>query len=195
MQVVLLERIQRLGKMGDVVTVKPGFARNYLLPQNKALRATKQNIEIFEKQRAELESQSKDLQTKAEGMKKKIDGHIMVMARQSSDAGVLFGSVTTREIAGLLSEKFDTITRHQVVLDAPIKTRGVHDVPVQLHPEVRTTVKISIAPSEEEAHAQLAKKAESKKEETKEVSKVKAEKAAKEAEEKAETEAEAQADA
>ena len=187
MQVVLLERIERLGKMGDLVTVKPGFARNFLLPQNKALRATKENIAFFEKQRAELEAQSKDLQTKAEGMKKKIDGHTIILARQSSDAGVLFGSVTTREIAGLLSEKFDSITRHQIVLDAPIKARGVHEVPVQLHPEVRTSVKISIAPSEEEAQTQLVKKQEPK-EEKKAASEVKAEKAAKEAEEKAEGE-------
>jgi large subunit ribosomal protein L9 len=189
MQVVLLERIERLGKMGDVVTVKPGYARNFLLPQNKALRATKANIEVFEKQRADLEAQSKDLQTKAEGMKKKMDGHVMIIARQSSEAGVLFGSVTTREIAGILSEKFEGVTRHKIILDAPIKAVGIHEVPVQLHPEVRTTVKISIAPSEEEAQAQLVKKQEPKKEEKKETSEVKAEKAAKAAKAKAEAEA------
>lgn len=187
MQVVLLERIERLGKMGDVVTVKPGFARNFLLPQNKALRATKENIAFFEKQRAELEAQSKDLQTKAEGMKKKIDGYALTLARQSSDAGVLFGSVTTREIAGLLSEKFDSITRHQIMIDAPIKARGIHEVPVQLHPEVRATIKISIALSEEEAQTQLTKKTEQK-EEKKAASEVKAEKAAKAAEASAEAE-------
>ena len=187
MQVVLLERIERLGKMGDVVTVKPGYARNFLLPKSKALRATKENISFFEKQRAELESKSKDLQTKAEGMKKKIDGHILILARSSSDAGVLFGSVTTREIAGLLSEKFDNVTRHQVILSAPIKAKGVHEVPVQLHPEVRAFIKVSIALSEEEAQAQLVKKSEQK-EKNKEASEVKAEKAAKNAEAKAEAE-------
>lgn len=165
MQVVLLEKIERLGKMGDVVAVKPGYARNFLLPKKKALRATEENIAYFEKERAALEAQSKDMQTKAEGMKKLIDGQVFLVARQSSEAGSLYGSVSARDIAEIVSTKVEGLNHHNVVLEAPLKSTGVHVITLKLHPEVFATVTLSIAPSEEEAKAQMAKKPEKKKEE------------------------------
>jgi large subunit ribosomal protein L9 len=158
MKVVLLEKIDRLGKMGDVVTVKPGFARNFLLPKKKALRATDDNIAYFEKERAVLEAQSKDLATKAEGLKKLLEGKAFFVVRQSSDAGGLYGSVTTRDIAALVHAVDSTVNHHQVVLDAPIKSSGVHTVTLRLHPDVKTSIVVSIAPSEEEAKNQTVKK-------------------------------------
>lgn len=157
MKVVLLEKIERLGKMGDVVTVKPGFARNFLLPKKKALRATDDNIAYFEKERAVLEAQSKDLATKAEGLKKILDGKAFYIVRQSSDAGHLYGSVTARDIAALV-QSAAPVHHHQVVLDAPIKSSGIHSVTLRLHPEVITSIIVSIAPSEEEAKNQTVKK-------------------------------------
>ena len=178
MQVVLLEKIERLGKMGDLVTVKPGYARNFLLPKKKALRATDENIAYFEKERAVLEAQSKDLQTKAEGTKKLVDGQVFLVARQSSEAGSLYGSVTARDIADIVSTKVSGLNHHQVVLEAPLKATGIHVITLRLHPEVLAKVTFSIAPSEEEAKAQMEKKPEAKKEA--------APKAAKKAEPKAE---------
>jgi large subunit ribosomal protein L9 len=157
MQLILLERIERLGKMGDVVTVRPGYARNFLLPQKKALRATAEAIAEFEKKRAVLELQSKDLAVKAEGTKKMIDGHVFLLARQASDAGHLYGSVSARDIADVVSQKLDHITRHHVVLEAPIKSTGVYTIKLRLHPEVLATITLSIAPSEEEAKELLEK--------------------------------------
>ena len=174
MQVVLLEKIERLGKMGDVVTVKPGYARNFLLPKQKALRATEENIAYFEKERAVLEAQSKDLQTKAEGTKKIVDGQVFLVARQSSEAGSLYGSVTTRDIAEIVSTKVEGLNHHNVVLEAPLKSSGVHVVTLRLHPEVFATVTLSIAPSEEEAKAQMEKKSEKKEEAPKQAGKVEA---------------------
>jgi large subunit ribosomal protein L9 len=164
MQVILLERIERLGKMGDVVDVKPGFARNFLLPQRKALRATKEAIAEFEKKRAVLEMQSKDLALQAEGMKKTIDGQVFLVARQSSEAGSLYGSVSARDIADVVSQKLEHITRHHVVLETPIKTTGVYAIALRLHPEVLASVTVSIAPSEAEAKNLLEKHAAEKKE-------------------------------
>lgn len=158
MKVVLLEKIDRLGKMGDVVTVKPGFARNFLLPKKKALRATDENIAYFEKERAAFEAESKDLATKAEGLKKTLDGQMFFVVRQSSEAGNLYGSVTARDIAALVQAKAPSVNHHQVVLEAPLKLAGVHSVTVRLHPEVTTSVIVSIAPSEEEAKNQTVKK-------------------------------------
>lgn len=151
MKVVLLERIEKLGRMGDVVSVKDGFGRNYLLPQKKALRATAENIAYFENQRAALEEKSKDLQTQAEGLAKKIEKVKLLVIRQASEAGQLYGSVTGRDIAKYLAEKSITITHSQVRIDTPVKTVGVYDIKLALHPEVSTFVTISIAPSEEEA--------------------------------------------
>ncbi|MFN7662292.1 MAG: 50S ribosomal protein L9 [Alphaproteobacteria bacterium] len=151
MKVVLLERIEKLGRMGDVVSVKDGFGRNYLLPQKKALRATAENIAYFENQRAALEEKSKDLQTQAEGLAKKIEKVKLLVIRQASEAGQLYGSVTSRDIAKYLAEKSISITHAQVRIDTPVKTVGVYDIKLALHPEVSTFVKISVAPSEEEA--------------------------------------------
>ena len=162
MKVVLLEKIDRLGKMGDVVTVKNGYGRNYLLPKKKALRATEENIAYFEKERAVLEAQSKDLQTKAEGKKKLIDGQAFLLARQCSEAGSLYGSVTTRDVAEVIKGKVAGLTHNNVMLEQPIKASGVHVVTLSLHPEVQANITLSIAPSEEEAKAQLEKKSEKK---------------------------------
>lgn len=151
MKIVLLERIEKLGRMGDVVTVKNGFGRNYLLPQKKALRATPENIAYFEQQRAALEEKSKDLQVKAEAMAKKVEKVRLIIIRQASETGHLYGSVTTRDIARQLEEHKITITHPQVRIDSPLKTVGVHDVKISLHPEVSTFIKVSIAPSEDEA--------------------------------------------
>lgn len=167
MKIVLLEKIERLGKMGDVVTVKPGYARNFLLPKKKALRATEDNIAYFEKERAALEARSKDLETKAEGIKKMIDGQVFFVPRQSSEAGSLYGSVNARDVADIVKSKIESINHHHVVLEAPIKSSGVHQVPLKLHPEVFASVTLSIAPSMEEAKAQMEKKPEKKKEEAK----------------------------
>lgn len=158
MQVVLLEKIERLGKMGDVVNVKPGYARNFLLPKKKALRATEGNIAYFEKERAVLEAQSKDLAVKAEGMKKMIEGQSFIIIRQASESGSLYGSVTSRDIAEVVQEKISNVTRHHVVLDMPLKIAGIHYITLKLHPEVMASIVISIAPSEEEAKSQLLNK-------------------------------------
>lgn len=151
MKIVLLERIEKLGHMGDVVSVKNGFGRNYLLPQKKALRATAENIAYFEKQRAVLEEKSKDLQVKASGIAKKIEKIKLLIVRQSSEGGQLYGSVTSRDIAKYLEDHNVTIVHSQVRIDTPIKMVGVYDVKLMLHPEVSVFLKISIAPSEEEA--------------------------------------------
>ena len=151
MKIVLLERIEKLGRMGDVVIVKNGFGRNYLLPQKKALRATPENIAYFEQQRAVLEEKSKDLQVKAEGMATKVEKVRLIIIRQSSESGHLYGSVTTRDIAKQLEEHEISITHSQVRIDSPLKTVGVHDIKISLHPEVSAFIKVSIAPSVDEA--------------------------------------------
>ena len=157
MQVILLERIDKLGSMGDVVTVKDGFARNYLLPQKKALRATKANLEYFEAQRAELEKKNAEARAVAEAQAEKAEGAKLVLIRQAGEAGQLYGSVATRDIAAALNEMFGTsVTRNQVQLDKPIKIIGLHDVLVRLHPEVSITVVANVARTEEEAELQAA---------------------------------------
>ncbi len=157
MQVILLERIDKLGKMGDVVTVKDGFARNFLLPQKKALRATKANMEYFEKQREELERKNADARAIAETHAGKMEGVKLVLIRQAGEAGQLYGSVATRDIAAALNEMFGAdITRNQVQLDRPIKMIGLHDVTIRLHPEVSVTVVANVARTEEEAELQAA---------------------------------------
>ena len=156
MQIVLLERIAKLGQMGDVVTVKDGYARNFLLPQGKALRANKANMAQFEQDRAQLEARNLDRKTEAEGVNAKLDGETFVTIRQSGDTGQLYGSVTTRDIAELLTEKGFSTERNQVVLSTPIKTLGLHTVSVALHPEVSSNVIVNVARTEEEAERQAA---------------------------------------
>ncbi len=154
MDVILLERIRKLGQMGDVVTVKNGFARNYLLPSGKALRATPNNLKRFEVDRAQLEARNLELKTEAGSVAEKIDGESFVVIRQAGDTGQLYGSVSTRDIAETISEGGFSIIRSQVLLDRPIKTLGVHVVRLSLHPEVETTVNVNVARSDEEAERQ-----------------------------------------
>ena len=154
MQVILLERIGRLGQMGDVVTVKDGFARNFLLPQGKALRATKANRERFEKERAQLEARNLELKSEAGAVADKLQGQSFIIIRQAGDSGQLYGSVTTRDISTVVTEGGFSIERRQVMLDRPIKTLGLHSAKIQLHPEVLVAVSVNVARSQEEAERQ-----------------------------------------
>jgi large subunit ribosomal protein L9 len=154
MQVILLERIGRLGQMGDVVTVKDGFARNFLLPQGKALRATKANRERFEKERAQLEARNLELKSEASGVAGKLQGQSFILIRQAGDSGQLYGSVATRDISAAVTEGGFSIERRQVMLDRPIKTLGLHDVRIGLHAEVEPHVTINVARSPDEAARQ-----------------------------------------
>jgi large subunit ribosomal protein L9 len=154
MQVILLERVGRLGQMGDVVTVKDGFARNFLLPQKKALRATDENRKHFEANRAQLEARNLTLKKDAEGVFGKLDGKTYVSIRIAGDTGQLYGSVSNKEVAELVAADKIMINRNMVVIDTPIKTLGLHDVRVQLHPEVSAKIRINVARSEDEADRQ-----------------------------------------
>ncbi len=154
MQVVLLERITKLGQMGDVVTVKDGYARNFLLPQGKALRANKSNLERFENERAQLEARNLEQKSEAESVKAKLDGETVIIIRQSGETGQLYGSVSPRDIAEALTEKGFNLERGQIGLDAPIKILGLHETNVTLHPEVSSTVVVNVARTEEEAERQ-----------------------------------------
>lgn len=154
MEVILLERIEKLGQMGDVVTVKPGYARNYLLPQRKALRATKDNLTVFESQRAQLETQNLERKQEAENVAEKLDDLQVVMIRQAGDTGQLYGSVTARDVAEAVTEAGFTIERSQVVMDKATKMLGLHPIKVRLHPEVTVTVVANVARSETEAEGQ-----------------------------------------
>lgn len=157
MQVILLEKVEKLGTIGDVVTVKPGFARNFLLPQDKALRATKENIAYFEAQKKHIEKANDDARKDAEKLAKKVDGVTVILIRQASEGGQLYGSVTSRDIAELVNEKIgeaNAVERKMVVLDQNYKTLGLFPVKVMLHPEVLVSVTINIARSEEEAKVQ-----------------------------------------
>lgn len=155
MQVILLERIERLGKLGDVVKVKPGFARNFLLPQKKALRATPENIKYFDSQRAQLEAANQARRGESEEAAKRLDGQSVTLVRQAGESGQLYGSVTTRDIVAALSDSGFTVERRQINLGAPIKALGVYPVKIALHPEVLATVTVNVAKSEEEAESQL----------------------------------------
>lgn len=154
MDVVLLERIEKLGQMGDVVTVKDGYARNFLLPKGKALRSTKANLARFEAERAQLEARNLELKKEAEAVAAKVDGDTYIAIRSASDAGSLYGSVNSRDIAELATEGGFTIHRNQIVLDKPVKELGLHDVRVILHPEVDVTITINVARSQDEAELQ-----------------------------------------
>ena len=158
MQVILLERVAKLGQMGDVVKVKDGYARNFLLPQGKALRASDANIKNFEAQKAQLEARNLETRKEAEALGEKIDGQTYVVIRSASDAGALYGSVTPRDIADAATEAGFTIDRKQITLNAPIKDLGLHDVSVVLHPEVSVTVVVNVARSAEEAELQASGK-------------------------------------
>jgi large subunit ribosomal protein L9 len=154
MQVILLQRIGRLGQMGDVVNVKDGFARNFLLPQKKALRATKDNLTQFEGQRAQLEANNLELKKEAEAVATKLEGKSFVAIRSAGDTGQLYGSVSTRDLSDVITEGGFTVDRRQVILDKPIKTLGLHQTRIALHPEVIVTVNINVARSQDEADKQ-----------------------------------------
>jgi len=158
MQVILLERVAKLGQMGEVVDVKPGYARNFLLPQGKALSASKANIEAFEGQKAQLEAQNLETKKEAEAMADKLNGQQFIIIRSASDSGALYGSVTTRDAAEAATAEGFTVDRKQVVLGSPIKDLGLHNVNVILHPEVEATIQLNVARSPEEAELQAAGK-------------------------------------
>src|SRR5271170_5926113 len=151
MEVILLERIARLGQMGDVVRVKDGFARNFLLPRGKALRATAENRTRFEGMKGELEARSLTLKTEAAQVAEKLDGKSFSVLRQASEAGQLFGSVSPRDLVGLIGDAGFRVNRNQISLNAPIKTIGQHKVPITLHPEVETSISVIVARNSDEA--------------------------------------------
>jgi large subunit ribosomal protein L9 len=154
MEVILLQRIGRLGQMGDVVRVKDGFARNFLLPKGKALRATKENRTRFESMKTDLEARNLAQRGEAEKVSTKLDGKSFVVVRQAAEGGQLYGSVSTRDIAALLAEGGFMVDRSQVELNAPIKTIGLHTVPVALHPEVSSKITVNVARNADEAERQ-----------------------------------------
>lgn len=162
MEVILLERIEKLGQMGDTVKVKPGFARNYLLPQRKALRATKANQERFESERVHLEAANLKRREEAEKIAATMDGHNLLMIRQAGEGGMLYGSVSGRDVSEAVCEAGFAVERRQVALDTPIKSLGIYPVKISLHPEVSVTVVITVARSQEEAQraAKAAEQAE-----------------------------------
>ena len=156
MNVILLERIEKLGQMGDVVAVKPGFARNYLLPQKKAMRATKDNLATFETQRGQLETENLERRGEAEAVAAKLEGLSVTLIRQAGDTGQLYGSVTVRDMAKAVTEAGFTVDRKQIVLDSAIKMLGLHQVRVRLHPEVTAGVSANVARSDAEAEQQAS---------------------------------------
>lgn len=154
MQIVLLERVEHLGNLGDVVDVKPGYARNYLLPRAKALRATKTNLAQFEQRKAELKAAGDAKRAEAEKLAKTLDGKSIVMIRQASEGGQLYGSVSSRDVADALIEGKNEVSRNQVRLLVPIKTLGIFSVPVVLHPDVTIAITVNIARSQADAATQ-----------------------------------------
>ena len=154
MEVVLLERVEKLGQMGDVVSVKDGYGRNFLLPKGKALRATKGNLARFEAEKAQLEARNLELKKEAEAVAAKMDGEQFIAIRSASDAGSLYGSVNSRDIAELMTAGGYTVHRNQIVLDKPVKELGIHELRIVLHPEVSATVEINVARSQDEAELQ-----------------------------------------
>ena len=158
MQVILLQRVAKLGQMGDVVDVKSGYARNFLLPQKKALTASKANVAQFEAQKAQLEANNLETKAEAEALGAKLNGQQFIVIRQASDGGNLYGSVTTRDVAEVATAEGFTVDRKQVVIPRPIKELGLHDAIVVLHPEVEAVVQMNVARSAEEAELQAAGK-------------------------------------
>jgi large subunit ribosomal protein L9 len=151
MEVILLERVGKLGQMGDVVRVKDGFARNYLLPKGKALRATKENRARFEGMKVELEARNLEQKSEAEKIAQKLDGQSFAVLRQAAEGGQLYGSVSPRDLAALVTEKGFAITRAQIALNTPIKSIGLHKVPISLHPEIEATINVTVARNADEA--------------------------------------------
>ena len=158
MQVILLERVAKLGQMGEVVKVKDGYARNFLLPQGKAMRASDANIAKFEGQKAQLEARNLESRKEAEASAQQIDGQTFVIIRSASDGGALYGSVAPRDVSDAATAGGFTVDRKQIILLAPIKELGIHDVTVRLHPEVDTTIHVNVARSPEEAELQASGK-------------------------------------
>jgi len=154
MQVILLERVEGRGVLGDVVNVKDGYARNFLLPRNKALRATEANLKVFEGQRADIEARNAKAKQAAETSGEKLDGASYVLIRQAGESGQLYGSVSGRDVADAVNAEGGKVERAMVVLDKPIKTLGLHEVKIRLHPEVAITVTLNIARSPDEAERQ-----------------------------------------
>src|SRR5579875_3985069 len=150
MKVILLERVECLGSIGDVVTVKDGFGRNFLLPRQKALRATGANLKVFEGQRAQIEARNAEARARAEKSGEKLDGTSYVLIRQAGESGQLYGSVSGRDVAEAINAEGGKIERAMVVLDKPIKTLGLHEVKVRLHPEVTVAVTVNVARSQDE---------------------------------------------
>jgi large subunit ribosomal protein L9 len=151
MEVILLERVAKLGQMGDVVRVKDGFARNFLLPRGKALRATTENRTRFETMKSELEARSLSLKSDAAQVAEKLNGKTFTVLRQASESGQLFGSVSPRDLIGLIGDAGFRLNRHQIALNTPIKTIGAHNVPIALHPEVEVSVAVIVARNDDEA--------------------------------------------
>ncbi len=154
MDVILLERVEKLGNIGEIVSVKPGFARNFLLPRNKALRASEANKKRFEANRANIEAENAMKRDHAIEDSKAVEGKSVILIRQASNTGQLYGSVATRDLAEALSEDGAKVSRSQIILDRPIKALGLYEVRVALHPEVSVTIKVNIARSPEEAELQ-----------------------------------------
>jgi large subunit ribosomal protein L9 len=154
MEVILLERVEKLGQIGDIVNVKTGFARNYLLPNKKALRANEANKKVFEANRTRIESDNAEKRSEAEKASKDVEGKTVQLIRQASNVGALYGSVSARDIVEALEAQGAKVAKNQVVLDRPIKAIGVHEVKIALHPEVSVTVKVNVARSPEEAELQ-----------------------------------------
>jgi large subunit ribosomal protein L9 len=155
-ELILLERVEKLGQMGQVVKVRPGFARNYLLPQKKAMRATKENLAYFETQRTQLEAHNLERKSEASEVGGKLEGLKVVLIRQAGESGQLYGSVAARDIADAVTAAGFTVERRQIVLDRPIKALGLHPIRVMLHPEVGVTVTVNVAQSAEAAQLQAA---------------------------------------
>lgn len=154
MQVILLQRVEKLGKLGEVVTVRPGYARNFLLPKKVALRATKENIIHFEQEKEALEKLNLKHKEEAEALATRLEGSVVVLIRQASEGGQLYGSVTARDIAEALKQ--DHVTKNNIKIETPIKTIGIHNVYVHLHPEVSLKIGVNVAMSEDEAKAQAS---------------------------------------
>jgi len=154
MEIILLERVEKLGQMGDVVSVKNGYARNFLLPQGKALRANKSNIDVFEAKRAQLEADNLKRKDEAAAVGERLDGETVILIRAASESQQLYGSVSTQDIARIVTENGTTIDRKQVVMDKVLKTLGLHEVRIRLHPEVSVNITINIARSEDDAEIQ-----------------------------------------
>ncbi|MEL7299408.1 MAG: 50S ribosomal protein L9 [Pseudomonadota bacterium] len=158
MDIILLERVAKLGQMGEVVSVKEGYARNFLIPQGKALRANEINLARFEAEKAQLEARNLETKKEAESLATKLDGETFVVIRSASDAGSLYGSVTPRDAADAATEAGFTVDKKQIALTGPIKELGLHDLTVQLHPEVDATITLNVARSQEEAELQASGK-------------------------------------